>query len=143
VAVVDMDREAVVWVGSGMWMAQHDAKVLANGNIMLFDNKGQAGLSKVIEFNPCTQGISWVYRGEDDDPLYTEMCGAASRLPNGNTLITESDYGRAIEVTPDGDIVWEYLNPERAGEEDELIATIFEMKRLPGDFGAGWLGDYR
>ncbi|MFH1501571.1 MAG: arylsulfotransferase family protein [Candidatus Eisenbacteria bacterium] len=143
IAIIDMEREAVIWSGSGMWRAQHDSKVLANGNIMLFDNKGQAGLSKVLEFNPATQGITWAYLGEDDDPLYTGMCGAASRLPNGNTLITESDYGRALEVTPDGDVVWEYLNPARAGGEGELIATIFEMRRLPLDFGAGWLAGDR
>ena len=32
----------------------------------------------------------------------------ADRLPNGNTLITDSRNGRIIEVTPSGEVVWSY-----------------------------------
>ena len=37
--------------------------------------------------------------------------GNAQRLPNGNTLINEASFGRFFEVTRDGEIVWEYVNP--------------------------------
>jgi hypothetical protein len=37
--------------------------------------------------------------------------GSAQRLPNGNTLITESAFGRVFEVTKEGEIVWDYVNP--------------------------------
>lgn len=37
--------------------------------------------------------------------------GLAQRLPNDNTLITESSFGRFFEVTNEGEIVWEYVNP--------------------------------
>ena len=40
-----------------------------------------------------------------------EVPGYAQRLPNGNTLITESSFGRFFEVTKEGEIVWEYVNP--------------------------------
>jgi hypothetical protein len=59
----------------------------------------------------------------------------ARRLPNGNTLIVESQAGRAIEVTPDQEIVWEFVHPHRAGPQDELIAQLFDVVRLPPDFG--------
>ena len=142
IAIVDMDLGEVVWVMSGMWLMQHDPTLLPTGNILLFDNKGhgRAHKSKVIEFDPLTQETVWMYAGNDENPFYTQMCGATRRLPNGNTLITESDYGRAFEVTPGGKIVWEYINPERAGERNELIATLFEMIRLPADFPARWAG---
>ncbi|WP_224332982.1 aryl-sulfate sulfotransferase [Haloprofundus halobius] len=32
----------------------------------------------------------------------------ADRLPNGNTLITDTMNHRVVEVTPEGEIVWEY-----------------------------------
>ena len=32
---------------------------------------------------------------------------------NGNTFINEGASGRFIEVTPEGNINWEYLNPYR------------------------------
>jgi hypothetical protein len=37
--------------------------------------------------------------------------GSAQRLPNGNTLITEASFGRFFEVTKEGEIVWDYVNP--------------------------------
>ena len=65
-------------------------------------------------------------------------CGTTQRLDNGNTLITESDFGRAFEVTSDGDIVWEFFNTFRAGEDQEFIATLMEVLRLPPDFPMDW-----
>jgi PGF-CTERM protein len=35
----------------------------------------------------------------------------ADRLPNGNTLVTDSRNHRVFEVTPDGEIVWEVYTP--------------------------------
>ena len=137
--VLDLDTELVTWARKGSWRRQHDPSVLANGNILIFDNKGNVAKSRVIEFNPITEGVECVYKGDHPNDFFSQMCGAATRLPNGNTLATESDRGRAIEVTPDGDIVWEYLNPERAGDIGELVATLFEMTRLPADFPLDWL----
>ncbi len=55
-------------------------------------------------------------------------------MSNGNTLITESDPGRAFEVTPGKTVVWEYVNPRRSGKRKELIATLFEVVRLEPEF---------
>jgi len=35
----------------------------------------------------------------------------ADRLPNGNTLIVDSRNHRVLEVTPDGEVVWEVYTP--------------------------------
>jgi hypothetical protein len=139
--VLDLDAGLATWVCKGAWRKQHDPSVLDNGNILIFDNNGNNDRSRVIEFNPVTDRIEWVYQTVPADGFYSQMCGAATRLPNGNTLATESDRGRAIEVTPDGDTVWEYLNPKRAGDRGELVATLFEMIRLPADFPLDWLYD--
>lgn len=34
-------------------------------------------------------------------------------MQNGHTFINEGAKGRFFEVTPDGEIVWEFLNPYR------------------------------
>ena len=34
-----------------------------------------------------------------------------AELPNGNTLVCEGDFGRLFEVTTDGELVWEFVNP--------------------------------
>ncbi len=43
--------------------------------------------------------------------FYSPFISSAQRLPNGNTLITEGSDGRIFEVTPDHELVWEYLSP--------------------------------
>lgn len=136
-AVVDLEKDQVVWAHQADYVRQHDPTILPDGHILLFDN-GEVR-SRVLEFDPLTGGIVWAYEGTETEPFFSATCGTAQRLEDGNTLITESDNGRAFEVTPDGDIVWEYVSPYRAGAQGELVATLFEMRRLPADYGDGWL----
>lgn len=137
IAVVDLELERVTWAQTGMWLLQHEPTALQNGNLLLFDNMGHDLRSKVIEFNPLTKEVVWAYRGSETEPFFSKTLGSCQRLPNGNTLITESNNGRAFEVTPQNEIVWEFFNPHRAGEKDELIATLFEVVR----FEEGYLAD--
>ena len=122
---------------AGKWRGQHQAQLLGNGNILLLDNYGgnrQAPFkldeSEVLEINSLTQEIVWRYGGSDESPFFTHWLGYVQRLPNGNTLVTESSQGRIFEVATEGRIVWEYLNPHRAGDEDKLIATVMGAQRV-------------
>ena len=90
---------------------QHEPSALDNGNILIFDNRGDNGDSRVVEFDPLTNKSEWVFTGSDERRFYTETCGTCQRLPNGNTLITESEAGRAFEVSPNKLIVWEFVSP--------------------------------
>ena len=60
------------------------------------------------------------------------------RFPNGNTLITESDTGRAFEITRGGQIVWEWFNPFFSAKGR---AIVFKMKRLEADIVGTWLAN--
>ena len=139
VAIVDHETEKVVWALAGMWSAQHQPTLLDNGRMLLFDNQGHKGRSKVIEFDPLTQEVVWSFADSPAHPLYSKTCGSCARLPGGNTLITESDNGRALEVTAEGLIVWEFRNPQRTGKDNEFIAAIMEMVIFPEDFRPAWL----
>ncbi len=139
IAVLDIDAEEIVWMDMGLWLKQHQPTVMDDGSILVFDNVGNGGASRVIQYDPVTTEITWSYGGDPPGSFYTKAGGACHRLPNGNTLITESDNGRAFEVTLSGDIVWEYRNPERAGQKDELIATLFDVMRFPEDYTSSWL----
>ncbi len=131
ICIVDLEKGAVVWaLGPGMWKHQHQPTVLQGGAMLVFDNKETETDSQVMEFDPATQKVLWQYVGDENSPFFSQTCGSNQRLPNGNTLITETDSGRAFEVTPSGEIVWEYINPFRAGDDDELIASLFEMIRI-------------
>ena len=55
VAVVDLDKRSIVWALSGQWFRQRDPTLLDNGNILLVDNLGHAGMSKALANEPLTQ----------------------------------------------------------------------------------------
>jgi len=140
IAIIDPEIEDIVWVGGPrLWKdGQHHTTLLDDGNMLTFDNhyKNQKDQSRVLEFNPLTKNIVWEYKEKD---FYTDTHGAQQRLNNGNTLIVESNKGRAFEVTKDGKIVWEFLNPHTTGEKNDLIAAIFAMYRINPATTSAWL----
>lgn len=107
------------------------------GNLLVFDNGGFAGygmpsatskeglkahkrdFSRVLEINPVTLELEWQYtpsqaglaRPMQAHYFYSPLVSSAQRLPNGNTFICEGCSGRFIEVTPENETVWEYINP--------------------------------
>ena len=139
IAVIDMEAESVAWVWQEISLRQHDPQLLDNGNLLFFDNRGERWRSRILEMDPITQEVEWSYRDSAETPLFSGILGAVQRLANGNTLITESDAGRAIEVTRQGRIVWEFRNHHRIGKNGEFVAKIFEVQRLPATYGAEWI----
>jgi outer membrane protein assembly factor BamB len=134
-AILDPEKRTVVWARTGSWRRQHQPTFLEDGRMLLFDNLGAArDRSRLVELDPLTGETLWRYGGTPEVDFFSKTLGSAQRLPNGNTLITESENGRALEVTRDGRTVWEFHNPHRAGERKELVAVLFEMVRLPPDF---------
>jgi len=140
-AILDLEHEEAVWALTGTWRAQHQPVLLEGGTMLLFDNAvGRPGGSRVLELDPLGGEVVWSYEAGPDGRFFSRCCGSNQRLPNGNTLITETDYGRAFEVTADGAVVWEYLSPFRTGGQGELVASLFEVVRIePGDLEGGWL----
>ena len=105
----------------------HDATVLKNGHILLFDNGLGRGWSRVIELDPLTRQIVWEYRAPQPADFYTVVHGSNQRLPNGNTLIANSGHGEVFEVTPEGEIVWRFFNPDR--KESGRRASVGRVTR--------------
>ncbi len=100
---------------------QHDAQMLDNGNVLVFANglyAADLSHSQVWEINPDTQEIVWHYAAKDDmTSFYSPHMGGVKRLPSGNTLICEGNKGCLFEVTPDGDIVREFVSPHFVNSE--------------------------
>jgi hypothetical protein len=105
-AVIDPESGSIVWAARGPWYAQHDAQFLSNGHLLFYDNLGVASGSRVLEYDPQTQAFPWSFAGASGAPLYSSERGLCQRLPNGNTLIVNSEGGEMIEVTHDKKIVW-------------------------------------
>lgn len=136
VAVVDLAARRVLWHwGAGELERPHHPTLLADGRLLVFDNGTRRGWSRVVEVDPARRAIVWEYRADPPESFFTSSRGAAQRLPNGNTLIVESDDGRAFEVTREGEMVWEYLDPRvrRSWLGRTERATIYRMLRLDRD----------
>ena len=107
----------IVWkLGPPTVAGQHGPTLLANGNVLRSHNGPHrlddlVPYSRAIEVNPATNEIVWEYQDKPTWNFFSPRMGYAQRLPNGNTLITESSFGRFFEVTKGGEIVWEYVNP--------------------------------
>ena len=142
VVIIEKATGDITWkLSSDVLAQQHNATELDNGNILIFDNGAfRAGESvtytRAIEVNRRTKEIVWEYRDKSQmHNFFTPFMGSAQRLANGNTLLCESAFGRLFEVTADGYICWEYVNPHFAPYPDAVTASIF-----PGESNALFRG---
>ena len=123
ILIVDRETKEIVWEYTGDYKGgmsgQHEPHMIekglpGEGNMLIFDNGASpkkdlahAGYSFVLEINPITKKVIWVY--EDGERFHSNYTSSSQRLPNGNTLINETAGHRIFEVTRKGEIVWEYV----------------------------------
>ena len=137
VAIVDLQAERLLWTwGPGVLERPHHPSLLDDGTLLVFDNGTTRGFSRVIQLDPATRRILWQYEGDPPETFFSDVRGSAQALQNGNVLVTESMRGRVFEVTRAGDVVWEFLNPERGptGERKQ----IYRMFRISAAQFAEW-----
>jgi Arylsulfotransferase (ASST) len=131
VIMINRQTGAIYWkLGAPPLAGQHAPYLLANGHVLLFDN-GPHRLdqsfphSRVLEIDPATKGIVWKYQETRLSDFFSPRLSNAQRLPNGNTLINEGWFGRFFEITGDGDVVWEYVNPY-FGTRQKLVVNAVQ-----------------
>jgi len=124
--------------GDRTLFAQHDShwidpELPGAGNIMIFNNGSGEGrpYTTVVEIAPpmnedgsyilgadgtydATE-LVWEYAPEGDERFFSFFISGAQRQPNGNTLVNKGAGGHVREVTPQGEIVWEYTYDEGDG----------------------------
>ena len=133
VALVDRETGELIWKwGHDDLAQQHDARMLENGNVLIFDNgedpKDTPGghivpRSRIVEVDPRTNEIVWTYTSPVLTAwrFFSPLISGAHRTPNGNTFINEGMPGRLFEVTPAGETVWEYISPHGRPVEDDPV----------------------
>jgi hypothetical protein len=142
----------------------HDARFIpeefpGGGHIMVFNNnlKDENGkdFSAVYEIAPPVDASGhyivpqegpfgppkplWTYTAPDKVSFFSTFISSAHRLSNGNTFICSGAQGRFFEVTPEGEIVWEYWSPYSGKARPELNETprgVFRATKIPPDHPA-------
>jgi len=117
ILIFDPESGDVKWYESGPWVRQHDPQFRADGLITVFDNRKDdtrtgsiLGGSRILAIDPLTRKVTILYQDNEENPFYSNVLGKQQTLDNGNILISSGHEGRILEVTKDGEIVWEFIN---------------------------------
>jgi outer membrane protein assembly factor BamB len=112
--IIDKASGEIVWQYSNELDHQHEATMIplgqpADGSILFFDNgltnRHRYRRSLVQAVDPQSGRVLWRYGSPF---FFSSVEGTAQALPAGNIAITSSRGGRVLEITRDGDIVWEW-----------------------------------
>jgi len=138
VGIIERSSKTLLWkYGAPDLFHQHNATALPNGNIQIFDNgMHRVGLprSRVVEVNPKDNAVAWEFVSDPPEQFFSAHVSGAERLPGGNVLVCEGAPGRIFEITPRGELVWEWINPFAYRLGGRLNPLIFRAHRyLPDD----------
>jgi hypothetical protein len=91
----------------GTWTLNHGHDFDANGNLLIFNNKGTWGFADVLEFKitETSSAISTSLVVDYPGDFTSAVLGDVQRLPNGNTLVTYSSAGQIVELDSSWNVV--------------------------------------
>ncbi|RMC29509.1 arylsulfotransferase family protein [Paracoccus alkanivorans] len=130
ITVIDPETGRMKWWHYGPWFKQHDPDFQPDGRITLLDNATGTGKSRILAIRPGEEKVETLFEGSDELPFYTWRRGKHQFLPDGNILLTEAEGGRVLEVTPEGELVWE----RHFKWDAEQNVVITEARYVPRDF---------
>ena len=71
--------------------------------------------------------IVWSYRSVNSHNFFSHIGSSGQRLPNGNTFICSNTEGHFFEVTSDGKLAWEYINPVTRDGAVKMLGDVTPM----------------
>ena len=71
--------------------------------------------------------IVWSYCTVNNHGCFSQIGSSAQRLPNGNTFICSDTEGHFFEVTSDGKLAWEYINPVTRDGPVKVLGDVLPM----------------
>ena len=131
VLVLDPDTLEVKWWRIGASQRQHDPEWLANGEIMILNNRMSRDYSEIFSIDPVTFKKTVMFDGREND-FYTRIRGKNQFLEDGTIVVTSPQQGRAFEVDRDGNVVFEIVNLKP--ESDTTNYVVSELRWLPRDY---------
>ncbi|RLP55416.1 MAG: hypothetical protein D6160_06625 [Ketobacter sp.] len=128
------------------FVRQHDPDFIDGNTISIFDNHNMSTpghepvpASRILLKTVPDGALNVAYSGTQKQPFFTNIMGKHQWLENGNLLISESRFGRALEVTSAGTKVWELYNIVEPG----WLGIIEEVERLPASYDAEFFAQAR
>jgi len=106
---------------NGSLSGQHDASLLENGNILVFNNNAGNNKSEILELTKSDELI-WQYSND----FYSDHISGVYRLESGNTIICSGVEARFIEITPQKEEVWDYT---AISNNSNRVSEIFKIRK--------------
>lgn len=109
----------VIWSQVGPWAMQHDISIIDDHRISIFDNNWRVaypegavdGVNRIAVYDFATGQTSFpmdqVMRKLN---IHTHAQGRATPLPGGDFMIEETERGRLLRASPQGDMRWRYTS---------------------------------
>ena len=105
------------------------------------DADGNYTLAEGEAFGPAE--VVWSYEAAERKSFFAPFVSGAQRLANGNTFVCSGPQGRFFEVSPDGEIVWEYKSPFHGDVQawtppgtEQFVFASFRAAKIPLDHPA-------
>jgi len=125
-------EDRVIWSRATPWRFQHDIAILDDHRISVFDNHWRFawdkpehtevdGTNHLVVYDFANQTTSEpLARTFHDLAIRTNAQGRATPLPNGDTLIEETERGRIWRVAADGTARWRYISADEQERRYQL-----------------------
>jgi hypothetical protein len=123
----------------GGFSAQHDAQILANGDLLVFDNgwRHDPQYSRALEYRldekAKTATLVWSYIR--DPKTFTAYTGSVQRTMDGNTFIGFSSLNEIAEVSSSGKLLGQYRpmisNAQSSGFYRAVVVRNLFRYQLP------------
>jgi len=114
---------------------QHHVTWVGDDLIQVFDNGRTTSTIKEIQVS--TGEVTWKYHGSPAAQFFSDYISGVDRLWTGSVLVCEGSSGRLFEVTREGDVVWEWINPFKNHRRNgDISVTIYRAHRYPADHPA-------
>ena len=133
--------DEVLWLQAGPWLQQHDVDVVSDSEISVYSNNAfhdddaawVLGANEVYvhDFATGETRSPWREAMRRHD-VRTEQSGGATLFADGSLMLEESNYGRILKLSPDGERVWSYVNRASDGKVYEIEA----IRWLDAEYGA-------
>jgi len=127
--IIDWKTRKLLWHwGRGVLSGPHEASMLEDGHVLVFDNGLSRGWSRVLDFDPLAPE-RLVQFSPGPTKFFSRVMGSCQRLPNGNTLIVHSEGGAAFELTPQGAPAWIYEGTQQTPDGHRV--KLIRARRIP------------
>jgi len=134
------ETDEIIWRTQDVMMHQHDIDILDENRIVYFDNRRKTGFRgdyvighNEIQVYDFRDGSTTTILGEEfaEADIRTISQGLFTINERGSLMAEETNAGRIVMFSPDGEIEWEYINKDSGGN----LYTVNWNRYLEADDG--------